>query len=60
MCLSLLPQTRISSARCPLLRVSPGAGSKVVELTSDAEYESALKQLAANKSAAIIDFTAVW
>ncbi|KAL4425693.1 hypothetical protein ABPG75_009709 [Micractinium tetrahymenae] len=36
------------------------AGSKVVELQSDAEYQAALKELAASKGGAIIDFSAVW
>ena len=32
----------------------------MVELQSDAEYQDALKQLAATKSSAVIDFAAAW
>ncbi|KAI3438661.1 hypothetical protein D9Q98_001082 [Chlorella vulgaris] len=36
------------------------AAGKVVELQTDAEYESALKELSAEKSAAMFDFGAAW
>ncbi|GAB4816854.1 hypothetical protein N2152v2_003900 [Parachlorella kessleri] len=48
--------------RAPLicLRGFAAGSSKVVELLSDDEYQKALKDLTANKSTAVIDFTAKW
>lgn len=43
-----------------VLCLAAAAGGQVVELQSDAEYQAALKELAASKGGAIIDFTAVW
>ncbi|KAL4859929.1 Fumarylacetoacetase [Chlorella vulgaris] len=54
---------RLNTDHCRFQRrvvnVRPAAG-KVVELQTDAEYESALKELSAEKSAAMFDFGAAW
>lgn len=42
------------------IATAEAGGSRVVQLTSDSEYEQAMKDLAASNSAAIVDFTAKW
>ena len=54
------PTAAAAAAAAPCPPAAAAGGGHVVELQSDAEYQSAVKQLAATKSSAVFDFTAKW